>query len=165
MNDSGVAREIICGIGEARLGLAGDVLRATLGSCIGIGLLWRKRGRCALAHCLLPETSVRPQTITAKYVSQALPSLLLLLKAHPDVYGEIEAIVAGGAQMLGPESSAGTRSIGRLNSETALKCLKEAGIRIVHLEVGGEAGRQIYIDCRTYDYSVRSIVTEGGPTP
>ncbi|WP_175772532.1 hypothetical protein [Paraburkholderia phenazinium] len=49
------AREIqvhMCAIG---IGQGHDVLRATLGSCVGIGLLWRERAIYGLAHCLLPD--------------------------------------------------------------------------------------------------------------
>jgi chemotaxis protein CheD len=150
-------REIICRIGEARVGWGRDLLRATLGSCVGIGLLWRARGRCALAHCLLAEATTLTFEVGARYVTQAVPSLIKLLKVPGDRYGELEAVVAGGAQMMGPESSAGTRSIGRANSETAIKCLEELGIRVVHVDVGGEAGRQISIDCESYEYRVRAI--------
>lgn len=148
-------RELNCNIGEVKLGRGRDVLRATLGSCVGIGLIWRKKKRCALAHCLLPVAPRVGFEITAKYVTQAVPSLLHLLKVPKGSYSELEAIVVGGAAMMGHEEKLGPKGIGHMNTDTALKCLKELGIRIVHLEVGGEAGRQVTLDCETYQYSVR----------
>ena len=44
---------------EVKLGSGSDVLHAILGSCVGIGLLWRNRGLYAMAHCLLPESPSR----------------------------------------------------------------------------------------------------------
>jgi chemotaxis protein CheD len=150
-------REIICQIGEAKLGREGDTLRATLGSCIGICLIWRQHARCALAHCLLPDAPTKSFEINAKYISQAVPSLLTLLKIRKEAYGELEAVVVGGAHMIGTHSLDGTKSIGQSNSETAMKCLKGLGIKIIHLDIGGEFGRQISINCNTYEYLVRKI--------
>ncbi|MGA7816957.1 hypothetical protein [Caballeronia sp.] len=42
-------------IGEVKTAGRDVILRATLGSCVGIGVLWRSRGLYALAHCLLPD--------------------------------------------------------------------------------------------------------------
>ena len=54
MSDPGEGDLAYVGMGEVRIGRRGEILRATLGSCIGIGVIWRQGGRCALAHCLLP---------------------------------------------------------------------------------------------------------------
>lgn len=35
------------------------ILKATLGSCVGVAMLWHERGVYGLAHCLLP-TAPRP---------------------------------------------------------------------------------------------------------
>src|SRR4051794_13058486 len=99
-----MATDIICNIGDAKIGRGDSILRATLGSCIGIGLIWRNQGRCALAHCLLAEAPIQTFEIGAKYVSQAIPSLLRLLKIEKASYWELETVVTGGAQMLGLES-------------------------------------------------------------
>ena len=58
-------------IGEVKTG-SGDVeLQTILGSCIGIGFLWKKRGVYGLAHCLLSKSPDQDFEIGARYVDQA----------------------------------------------------------------------------------------------
>ncbi|MBX3041147.1 MAG: chemotaxis protein CheD, partial [Bdellovibrionaceae bacterium] len=89
-------------IGEVKVARNGETLKAILGSCVGIGLIWRRRGLCGLAHCLLPKSPVPTFVIGARFVDQAFPSLLALLKAHPEDYPELELILVGGGNMTNP---------------------------------------------------------------
>lgn len=152
-------------IGEARHASRG-LLRATLGSCVGIGLIWRARGRCALAHCLLPSAPVpggaplfeidRDPRACARYVDRALPVLLRLLDADRAAYRELEAVLVGGASLakLG-RGAAG--QIGRHNIDAARACLAQAGLRVVLDQVGGAKGWQVTIDATQLTYSAREI--------
>lgn len=142
---------------EVRTGVAPQVLRTTLGSCVGIGLLWRERERCALAHCLLPESPVRTTTPTAKYVTDAVPALLQLIGAAPAQHGQLEAVLAGGACMVPLARPAPYGLIGEQNTRVARQLLAEAGIRIVHTDIGGINGRQLCIDCGTQQYAIRTF--------
>ncbi|RYZ62301.1 MAG: hypothetical protein EOP09_18945 [Proteobacteria bacterium] len=152
-----VQREIICKIGEVKIAKSGELLRAMLGSCVGIGMIWRNEKRCALAHCLLSEQPVKTFEITARYVSQAIPSLLTLLKTPQDRYGELEIVLAGGAHMMGPTVKSEVLNIGRANVECAQKRLQELKLHVIHQEVGGILGRHIAIDSETFAYSIRTI--------
>jgi len=76
---------------------ASSSLASALSSCkrcwapaSGIGLIWKKRGRCALAHCLLPECPQMADEFGARYVNQAVPSLLRLIGATEADYADIE---------------------------------------------------------------------------
>jgi chemotaxis protein CheD len=139
------------------------ILRATLGSCVGIGLLWRKRSMYGLAHCLLPEPhpdapkgSVRPNqdAASAKYVIDALPALLALMNAEHAPHGEIEAVLAGGANMMHYRTQHHA-PIGEQNTRVAQQQLARVGLRVVHMDVGGECGRQLTIDCQQHQYAIR----------
>ncbi|MGF6761540.1 chemotaxis protein CheD [Paraburkholderia sp. GAS33] len=151
------AREIqvhMCAIG---IGNGHDVLRATLGSCVGIGLLWRERGIYGLAHCLLPDAAVRPEGIGAKYVTQAIPSLLSLMQVQRASHGALEAVLAGGANMVHYARRPTHAPIGEQNVRTAQTLLEGLGVRVVHEDVGGECGRQLLIDCRQHAFVVKKI--------
>jgi chemotaxis protein CheD len=144
-------------IGQLKAGARTDQLQALLGSCVGIGLMWKKRGRYALAHCLLPECPQMAGEFGARYVNQAVPSLLRLLGATEDDCGDIEVVLAGGATMLNSCSS--RLQIGQQNAEAARKHLRRFGLNVAYCRVGGKCGRTLTIDCATGTYSVQEIVT------
>lgn len=142
---------------EVRTGSAPQVLRSTLGSCVGIGLLWRERNLCALAHCLLPYSQTQAAQPSAKYVTDAVPSLLQLIGASPSCYNQLQAIVAGGACMVYQRRLTPNGLIGEQNTKMAQQLLADAGIRVVHTEIGGISGRQLSIHCDTQQYVVRTF--------
>ena len=144
-------------MGQLKLGARTDQLQALLGSCVGIALIWKKRGCCALAHCLLPECPQMADEFGARYVNQAVPSLLRLLGASADDYADIEVVIAGGATMLNGCSS--RLQIGQHNAEAARKHLRKVGLNVTYSRVGGKCGRTLTIDCATCTYSVQEIVT------
>lgn len=144
-------------MGQLKIGTRTDQLQALLGSCVGIGIIWKKRGRCGLAHCLLPECPQAAGELGARYVNQAVPSLLRLLGATEADYADIEVVVAGGATMLNACSS--RLQIGQQNAEAARHHLRKHGLTINYCRVGGKCGRTLTIDCATCTYAVQEIVT------
>jgi len=149
--------EIHVNIGQVKLGKGDVTLKALLGSCVGIGILWPEANRCALAHCLLPLNPVPSFAIDARFVDQAIPSLLALLKARPENFGQLKAVVAGGGNMTSPSGREVGELVGENNSRVALKLLKERGIPIVHVDVGGEEGRRISVNCRDFTFEIQPI--------
>ena len=139
--------EIHVNIAEVKTGKSDDMLKATLGSCVGIAFLWKEKGIYGLAHCLLPESTEQNFGIGAKYVTQAIPSLIALMKIDKSDVRKIEVILAGGGNMMAQLSAHNQNHIGTQNIEAARKNLKAQGFRIKREEVGGVEGRQIFIDC------------------
>lgn len=154
--DSGPRPPIQVAMGQLKMGSRTDQLQALLGSCVGIGLIWKKRGVCALAHCLLPECPQMQEEFGARYVNQAVPSLLRLLGATKADYADIEVIVAGGATMLNGCSS--RLQIGQQNGDAARKHLRKHGLNISYCRIGGKCGRTMSIDCADFSYSIQEIV-------
>lgn len=146
------------GIGELKTGGAPDILKATLGSCVGIAIIWKKGGRCGLAHCLLPDSPGPIVRLGARYVNQAIPSLLLMMGIKPADYADIEVVLAGGARMFSVRIS--SMNVGKFNSDAAQKYLLQAGLTVSHLELGGRRGRQIEIDCSNYSVSITTIARQ-----
>lgn len=124
---------------EVKLGSGSDVLRAILGSCVGIGLLWRKRGLYAMAHCLLPEPPQAPAGEGAKYVTDAVPTLLSMMGLERTRQDEVEAVIAGGACMVQHATPPRHGLIGEQNTRMAQQLLAQTRIKLVHVEVGGRA--------------------------
>lgn len=152
-------RDIQVRMCEASVGRDDDVLRAILGSCVGIGLFWRERGICGLAHCLLPEAPPQREAShhAAKYVTDALPWLVRQMGLERVHYPQIEAVLAGGACMVQHRVVPKHGLIGEQNIQAAQRVLSRAGIRVVHEDVGGECGRQLVIDCGQQHYAVRKV--------
>lgn len=146
--------------GQLEVGSGTAVLTALLGSCVGIGMLWR--GRAALAHCLLPEGDA-VETHAARYVSTAVPAMLAALGVRRAQYDEIEIVVAGGARMLRLSSGGdGDGAIGRRNIVAVQAQLAARGLRAAFEDLGGCHGRRLSIDCARQSYLVTRVVTEIG---
>ncbi|MDD4974150.1 MAG: chemotaxis protein CheD [Bacteriovorax sp.] len=141
-------------IGEVKVGIHGDLLKTTLGSCVGIAFVWKKKDLYALAHCLLPEAYEPTSVLGAKFVSQAIPSLMALLKVKPEDIKDIEVYIAGGANMMSQLSRKNVDHIGTLNLAAAKKYLVLNGFKFSEIDVGGEEGRQMLVDCNSGQVSV-----------
>jgi chemotaxis protein CheD len=146
--------EIHVKIGEVKVGKHGDLLKTTLGSCVGIAFVWKLKGIFGLAHCLLPEAYEPSSIISAKFVSQAVPSLIALLKVKPENSKEVEVYIAGGANMMSQLARKDVDHIGILNLSAAKKYLVLNGFKFREIDVGGEEGRQMLIDCTSGQVSV-----------
>jgi chemotaxis protein CheD len=144
-------------IGEVKTGTGEDVLMTSLGSCVGIAFIWQKKNLYGLAHCLLPEAPDKASIISARFVSQAVPSLLSLMEIDPRQHREISAVIAGGGNMTAPKDSDPKNLIGTLNAVAAEKYLMAAGIEVVHKDLGGDYGRKLYIYCSTGEFSIQPI--------
>ena len=143
------------GIGDLKIGGRSGQLKALLGSCVGLAFLWKKRGRCGLAHCLLPEAGAPQWEPGARYVSQAVPSLLRLMGASAADYGDIVVVVAGGGMMLSACSS--RFQIGQQNADAARKYLGLYGLNVLECRVGGRTGRTLTVDCASGTCQIEDI--------
>ncbi|UUZ51257.1 chemotaxis protein CheD [Massilia sp. B-10] len=144
------------GMGEARAGRPGQEMAALLGSCVAIVLVWLEVSQCCgLAHCLLPHSDQPGWKLGARYVNHAVPALLAQMGVRRKQLGEVQAIVTGGANMLG---GAGVYSgVGTQNVEQAERCLQAQGLQVVRREVGRRRGRTVRIDCTTYCVSIAKV--------
>ncbi|MFK8079823.1 MAG: chemotaxis protein CheD [Granulosicoccus sp.] len=154
-------------IGEVKTGSGEQTLHTILGSCIGIALLWPKRGVYGLAHCLLPKAPEKllteltagkrkkEQAYAARYVDQAVESLTQMMSITD--YRDIRAVVAGGANMTLPDSTTPEKQVGHQNALSAIDSLQARKIIIVYEDTGGQAGRRMSISCESGLYKVNAI--------
>ena len=155
-------------MGQLSVGGHDDQLQALLGSCIGIGFIWKKGDRCGLAHCLLPEApgpdaslGASPGAILgARYVSQAVPSLLRLMGVRLADYPDIEVVLAGGASMFGGRNT--RLQVGKQNVEAARKYLERCGLHVGFCAIGGQHGRQLLIDCADHSFAITDVAASAG---
>lgn len=144
-------KEIHVKIGEVKIGENGDILKATLGSCVGIAFIWKKKNVCGLAHCFLPETNTESMVTGGKYVNQAILSLMRLMSIRKDDISEIEVYLCGGGNMMNKLFKSNTSQIGRFNAEAAYKYLSHHGFKITKEALGSHTGSKIVVDCTNYN--------------
>ena len=143
--------------GQMQVGSGEQVLTALLGSCVGIGMIWRAQRRCGLAHCFLPE-GIEAGEQSARYVTAAVPRLLAALGVRREQYDEVDVVIAGGARMLNLRAPDGT--VGTRNIEAALTQLSARGLQVMFQDGGGSQGRRLSIDCDRQTFSVVRIQRE-----
>ncbi len=141
--------EIHVKIAEVKTGSNGDLLKATLGSCVGIAFVWKERNICGLAHCFLPETETDQHLVGAKYVNQAILSLMKLMDIKKIDVRKIEVYIAGGGNMMNRLLKSNNSQVGKFNAEAAIKYLDYYGFRIKDSMIGSPSGSKILVNCDT----------------
>ena len=149
--------------GAFETGTGDTVLTALLGSCVGIGILWRRKRRCALAHCLLGEAPAHEQGAGARYVSTAIPSMLRALGARPEDYAELEVVAAGGASLFGKAQLPVT--VGDKNIAALERGLQDYGLRVIHHRLGGRQGCRITLRCSDLGFDIQDVGTRAVTPP
>ncbi len=144
-------------IGEIKVARNGEILKTILGSCVGIAFIWKKKGICALAHCLLAESPTKSFAIDARFVDQAIPSLIALMRIHPENLGEIDVVLAGGGNMTQPGAKNLGKLVGTTNFNFAERELKKRGFNFVCLDQAAEEGRRITVYSENCTYLVEPI--------
>ena len=144
-------------IGEVKIAKNGEQLKAILGSCVGIGVIWREKNLCGLAHCLLPEGPIRNFNIGARFVDQAYKSLMALMKIKTDDHAKVEIIIAGGGNMTSPSEKANSDLVGYNNFKKALSEAESRGLKVIFQDGGGLEGRKISIDSSDCTYLIEKI--------
>lgn len=146
---------LVARMGQMQVTDEGAVLKAIMGSCVGIGILWRKRGIYALSHCLLPASPEGSTELNAKYVSDAIPMMIdaMQLESRRD-RSRLEAVVVGGGNMLQETGNPGGEEIGPSNLAAAKKYLDLNRVAIKHLQSAEGNASQLFIDGATGEYNI-----------
>lgn len=141
---------------EMAYGEAGQQLKATLGSCVGLVLRDGESRRAALAHIMLP-THYKTDTAVGKYADTAIPALITEIVRRGSKIEDLQAYVTGGAHMFAESEDAALVSVGQQNITAVRAALDLFQIPIVFEETGGNRGRTVRFDCATAAIEVRTI--------
>lgn len=127
-----------------------DVLRTTLGSCVGVALIDEQTGAMGLAHVMLPRADEKNPSVEvpAKFANTAVPALLKAMGvSSADSARRLRAKIAGGANMFSKIVQAGgILQIGEQNIKAVREVLGGFRIPIVGENVGGVKGRLLVLD-------------------
>ena len=136
----------------------GVLVTLGLGSCVAIMLHDPHSNAGAMAHVLLPSTSLeRDTTNHAKFPETAVPFLVERLKRLGADPRRLVAKLAGGASMFSQLVSPGTIQMGERNVLAARSALRHAEIPILRESVGGDRGRSIRFHVKDGRVEVRSV--------
>ena len=125
-----------------------DLLKTTLGSCIGLVLQDVGKNISGLAHIMLPE-QLRSDDSAGKYADTAIPDLLSRLLKMGGRRQDIRAFVTGGADMFRFSGDKKIATIGERNTEATKRILGELQIPIAYEDTGGEQGRTVIFDSKS----------------
>jgi chemotaxis protein CheD len=152
-------RETIVKVADWAAG-QGEAVLVTLGlgSCVAIMLHDPRACAGAMAHILLPSTSLARDTSNpAKFPETAVPLLvqrLIALGAEPR---RLVAKLAGGASMFAQLMTPGAVQMGERNIAAARDVLRRAGIPLGAEAVGGTAGRSVRFSVGDGRVEIRSV--------
>lgn len=136
------------GIGELRVSRSPDLLRTTVGSCVGIIIYDPVKKVGGLAHIMLPKYTGGNK---AKFADTGIEELIrVLVKEYGATKKNLAAKIAGGADMFNHgKDKLGILAIGKNNIEAVCNSLKSNRIRLVASDIGKNYGRTIEFDINT----------------
>ncbi len=147
------------GLADYKTGKAPDsLITYGLGSCVGIAIYDAKHKIGGLAHIMLPDSSqARESENLAKFADTCLPLMIneLINKGASKI--NMQAKIAGGAQMFSLNKASDILSIGNRNTESVKKTLKELNIPIIASDTGGTYGRTVELFLDTGKYKIKTI--------
>ncbi len=136
----------------------GVLVTLGLGSCVAIMLHDPQTKTGAMAHVLLPSTSlVRDLTNRAKFPETAVPLLIERLKALGADPRRLVAKLAGGARMFSQLVTPGTIQMGERNVLASRTALRAAAIPVIREAVGGDRGRSVRFYVKDGRVEIRSV--------
>lgn len=154
--------EIQVGIAELKVARQPDrLITFSLGSCVGISLydpLFRVGG---LLHIMLPDsTQFNNVNKPAKFADLGIPLLLSEIRHKGARIANLQAKLAGGAQMFSGYNEKFELDIGKRNAIMAKQTLQSLGINILAEELGGNRGRTMILDTVTGQVFIRTAGTQ-----
>lgn len=148
------------GIAEIGIAVSPQVIRTVgLGSCVGVVIYDSRLKMAALAHVMLPDSSLAKGGAfnPAKFADSAVEELVTLLKRNGSTGRRLKAKLAGGAQMFQLAETQEIMKIGVRNIEAVEKQLARFHIAKVAADVGGNYGRTIEFDPESEKLSIRTV--------
>jgi chemotaxis protein CheD len=148
-------------VGMAEIKVSGaptDALVALgLGSCIGVCMYDRKNRIAGMAHVMLPTSAGQATTQPGKFADTAVPALLEQMRKAGASASDILCVIGGGAEVFSFGSQNPTLAIGKRNAAAVREALREASVRLLAEDVGGNVGRTVALTVETGVVTVRPV--------
>lgn len=140
--------------GEACVVREPTIMRTLLGSCVGITFSIPRLQVGALCHPMLPNYPVKHRAGSKppaghRYVDFVIRDLGRQFDAFGARRAEIEVKLFGGGDVLAMSNDPSHPTVGQLNSEVALRVLKEEGFDVIASSLRGDRGVNIVFNTGT----------------
>jgi chemotaxis protein CheD len=158
LEDIEVVKEHKVGIAEHKIGTPpSKIITLGLGSCVGVVLLDKRTGVGGMLHIMLPDSKQFSNAVNpSKYADTGVPLLLEDVLKFGANKKNLNAKLAGGAQMFKSQSGSSLLNIGERNIIKCREILKKMRINITGEDVGGSIGRTMILDCSSKKIYVRT---------
>ncbi|WP_213693850.1 chemotaxis protein CheD [Aminiphilus sp.] len=132
-----------------------------LGSCIGLVIFDPKNKVAGMAHIMLPDSrESKSVPKPGKFADTAVPKLLQELLSLGALPTNLQAKIAGGAQMFSvPGKESGLLAVGARNIEATKKWLEQHRIPLIAEDTGGNKGRSIEFAVPQWTLTVKVLGT------
>lgn len=128
-----------------------SLVTTLLGSCVAVTMFNARLRLGGICHAQLPTCGDPPaeegQKRPGKFVDSAINTMLERLLVKGALRAELEVKVFGGSDMF--DACGRLRSVGRQNSEMALRILEREGFQLSSQDLGGDRGRKIIFHTHT----------------
>ncbi|HEX2953275.1 MAG TPA: chemotaxis protein CheD [Bacillota bacterium] len=133
-----------------------EVITTLLGSCISVCLYDAERGIGGMNHFMLPyaKAGENLNIRDPRYGNFAMELLVQDILGMGGRLDRLKAKVFGGGEMIRTEQY----NVAQENAEYACTYLKEKGIPILAIDIGGKNGRKIYYQLSDYQVFVRKNI-------
>lgn len=129
-----------------------------LGSCVGIAIRDTVLKKGGLVHVMLPDsTQVKSNQNLAKFADTGIPELVKKLESIGCNKRNMEAKIAGGAQMFSFQNKTELLGIGDRNVQASKNALKALGIPLKAEDCGENFGRTVIFNPANGEYEVRAV--------
>ncbi|WP_027338714.1 chemotaxis protein CheD [Halonatronum saccharophilum] len=136
----------------------GIIITSGLGSCVGLTLYDSNSKVGGMAHIMLPEFPVgKKNAKLAKYADTAIETLIKKLRDKGANTKNLEAKMAGGAQMFNFSNIDNRIRIGDRNIEATKEILKSLKIPLINSEVGKNYGRTMELHLNSGDVLIKTV--------
>lgn len=154
-----MADSIKVGIADMNIVCPPDTITTIgLGSCVGIAIRDTVVKKGGLVHVMLPDsTQVKSNQNIAKFADTGIPELVKRLEAIGCKKSNMEAKIAGGAQMFSFQNKTELLGVGQRNVEASKKTLKSLGIPLKAEDCGENYGRTVTFDPATGNYEIKAV--------
>lgn len=155
INENDLPERVFLKPGEFCFCVKPSVVSTVLGSCVSVTMFAPEHRIGAICHAVLAEE--REPGDPFKYVDSSILAMISRFERQGLGRGALEVKLFGGADVLSRSGRVRGMSVGKQNTETALRVVEKEGLCLVTADLGGSRGRKIEFRTDTGEVFLRRL--------